>query len=345
LWWRVKEKTCESTAIVGVAKNAGKTTVLSAFMEQWSLCGPLGVCSIGIDGEERDAWSGRPKPQLKVPGGVWVATTDAIIDQKPGHFAVWEGTGITTTLGEVWIAQTTRPTQVKLAGVHTREEAHRVIEGLQRAGVRRIVVDGAYDRRMAASPWVTDSVILVVGASLGTSMSALVSKTAEWLRLFSLPVCPESDREALTPLLVHRGVYRKREGTWQSCAASTLMEQEALTTEILEAEAVALSGALTDRMLRHMMQRGCHPRLIVSDWTRIFTDPVLLRRYFERGGRIETVRSAVLRGVAVNPVSPEGHVFPPQELKARVAELCKPVPVFDVWRDPLEEGGDRDPLG
>jgi hypothetical protein len=218
---------------------------------------------------------------------------------------------------------------------------------LKRAGVRLIVVDGAYDRRMAASPWVTDSVILVVGASLGANMDALLSKTAEWMTLFSLPACREEERAPLASLLASRGVYGKRAGKWEPLSMPSFAELPQLPSDFKkkEVEALAIAGALTDRVLRKLLQVEICPHLVVPDWTHIFAAPVLLRRYVERGGKIETLRPVHLRGVAVNPVSPEGHAFPPQELKERVAELCGQVPVYDVWRDSLEEGGDHDRLG
>ncbi len=55
-------------------------------------------------------------------------------------------------------------------------------------------VDGAYDRKAAASPWVTDATVCVVGAAMGRSLDLILQRTEEMIRLLTLP-------EARNPLV------------------------------------------------------------------------------------------------------------------------------------------------
>ena len=65
-------------ALVGVAKNCGKTTTLNYLLGSGVCSGRVvGLVSIGIDGESADLLIGTKKPPIHVAAGQWVlpATT------------------------------------------------------------------------------------------------------------------------------------------------------------------------------------------------------------------------------------------------------------------------------
>jgi len=59
--------------VAGLAKNAGKTTVMNHLLD--SLEGPFGLASLGLDGEARDQLTGLAKPRVRPPAGALVVTT------------------------------------------------------------------------------------------------------------------------------------------------------------------------------------------------------------------------------------------------------------------------------
>src|SRR5665811_1520600 len=62
-----------SLAVIGLVKNAGKTTVVNALMAN---CAHLfGLTSLGLDGERTDHLTGLAKPRIAPPAGTLVATT------------------------------------------------------------------------------------------------------------------------------------------------------------------------------------------------------------------------------------------------------------------------------
>lgn len=328
----------KSLAIVGLAKNAGKTTVLNVLSEMAaSRSLPAGLVSIGVDGEERDAWSGRAKPRVLVPEGTVVATAGPCLDVHPGNWEVLEETPVRSLSGTVFLARAVRPGPVKLAGVSSGKGIDRVLEAFRRHGVRLALMDGAYDRKTAAHPCRADGVVLVAGASAGKSLEEVVRRTEEWVRIFSLPSCEDSlfgeagKRALLEGCPV--GITGKRV---EPFPLSSLLVDRRKLTEALKSRpwsALAVPGALTDRMLTLLAECGCPFPLILSSPTHAFFSLRTLRAFLRSGGEIRYLTRSRLIGIAVNPASPEGDLFNPREMKRRIAEVCRPVPVLDAIRD------------
>ena len=166
---------------------------------------PAGLVSIGVDGEERDAWSGRPKPQVLIPEGTVVATAGSCLDVRAGNWEVLEELPVRSLLGQVFLARALRPGTVKLAGISSAKKIDRVLEGFRRHGVRLALVDGAYDRKAAAHPIRSDGVILVAGAGAGRTLEEVVRRTEEWVRIFNLPPCGDPLLEKAGKRLCSRG--------------------------------------------------------------------------------------------------------------------------------------------
>lgn len=331
----------KSLAIVGLSKNAGKTTVLNHLTGvAVSRSLPAGVVSIGVDGEERDVWSGRPKPQVLVPEGTVVATAGPCLDACAGNWEVLEELPARSLLGQVFLARAVRPGTVKLAGISSAEKIDRVLEGFRRHGVRLALVDGAYDRKAAAHPIRSDGVILVSGASAGKSLEEVVRRTEEWVRIFNLPPCGD-------PLLEEAGNRALLEGRPMGIAGeeiepfplpSLLVDRGKLSKALGSRSwsGLAVPGALTDRGLMLLAQCGCTFPLVLSSPTHAFFSLRALRAFLRSGGEIRYLKRPRLIGVAVNPVSPEGDAFDPRVMKRRIADVCHPVPVTDVIRDGID---------
>ncbi|SFF78908.1 hypothetical protein SAMN04488025_10568 [Planifilum fulgidum] len=333
----------KSLAIVGLSKNAGKTTVLN-HLSGWALSRslPAGLVSIGVDGEERDAWSGRPKPQVLISGGTVVATAGSCLDVRAGAWEVLEELPVRSLLGQVFLARALRPGTVKLAGISSAKGIDRVLEGFRRHGVRLALVDGAYDRKAAAHPIRSDGVILVAGAGAGRTLEEVVRRTEEWVRIFSLPACGD-------PLLEKAGKKALREGRPMGVDGegivpfplpSLLVDRGKLSEAVGSRPwtALAVPGAVTDRTLMLLAQCGCSFPLVLSSPTHAFFSLPSLRAFLRGGGEVRYLERPRLVGVAVNPVSPEGDAFDPREMKMRIARACHPVPVTDVIRDGIDGG-------
>ena len=75
----------QSLAIIGLSKNAGKTTCLNHIIAAWQESGqtrPLALTSVGRDGELEDILSGNPKPRIYVPMGTLIASADGALQHS-----------------------------------------------------------------------------------------------------------------------------------------------------------------------------------------------------------------------------------------------------------------------
>ena len=88
-------------ALVGLAKNTGKTETLTAILAEHASAGrPVGVTSIGRDGEEHDVIDARiQKPRLHLVAGSLVATTSELLRASGVSHERLERTGVRTPLG------------------------------------------------------------------------------------------------------------------------------------------------------------------------------------------------------------------------------------------------------
>jgi hypothetical protein len=346
LAFRIRQKGIRTLAVTGLSKNAGKTTLMNAIVRELRHVLRQGLLSIGVDGEERDAWSGREKPSITAFPGMLVATVASELDILPGSWELLDFTGIHSLMGEIVIARAVRETRVKLAGIPSRSAVIAATDALLSHGAELVLIDGAYDRRAAASPVVADAAILTVGASLGRSLDAIRKKTEEWFHHLTRPGTGEGIlRQAGNLAEKTRQVVGVEGGQAVLLPLSSLFEWRARRAELSgrRFEALAVPGALSDQMLQALMEERISPVLVVPYATRLLASLDTLRRYYRTGGDVKVLREINLFAVAVNPVSPDGYAFPPEQMKESILRLVAPVPVIDVVRDRVgEEDGERD---
>ena len=91
----------KTMSIVGMCKNAGKTTMLNWMLHHDRLQGTLGLTSIGRDGESTDVVTGTEKPGIFVREGTLIATARDMLRLGDVTTEILETTGIPTPLGEV----------------------------------------------------------------------------------------------------------------------------------------------------------------------------------------------------------------------------------------------------
>jgi hypothetical protein len=178
----VWQQPCARIALVGASKNAGKTTALNALVA--AAVERLGLCSVGRDGEARDAWSDLPKPRVRVEKGTLVVTASACA--QDGLLKLVEELGIVGPVGPVAVYEARAPGGVELAGLAHRSALREAIAALRRCGAARVIVDGAYHRQAAAHRDVADAVIVSVGAILGDSCTAAARLALPTLRALSV---------------------------------------------------------------------------------------------------------------------------------------------------------------
>ena len=107
-----------AVAMLGMCKNAGKTTALNRLIRESAEAGlrRLGLTSIGRDGEGRDLVTGTDKPPIWLYEGMLAATAEQLLPLCDVSREILASTGLYTSLGEVILFRAKSDGFVQLAG-------------------------------------------------------------------------------------------------------------------------------------------------------------------------------------------------------------------------------------
>jgi hypothetical protein len=327
-------------ALVGLAKNTGKTETLAAILREHAASGLcVGVTSIGRDGEERDVIDARiEKPRVQLQEGSLVATTGALLRASGVANERLAKTGVRTPLGEVVLARLTEPGTVEVAGPSAAADLRAVSEQMVALGAEQVLIDGAIDRRAASSPAVADGLVMATGAILGEDIDAVVATTSDAVDLVRLPQTSDADEL--------RGVGSADAGGEDGDGERVLLDRRlvlnaepgeiaALLRKHLRALTFVVEGALSERFLEGLLaarseRAGRELRIVAGDPTKVFLSRRGPRWYARQGVSIEVQRRIDLKAITVNPLAPQSHRFDSQLLRELVRAAVPDVPVLDV---------------
>jgi hypothetical protein len=333
-------------ALVGLAKNTGKTETLAAILREHAAAGRLvGVTSIGRDGEEHDVIDARiDKPRVQLQQGSLVATTGALLRSSGVAHERLVRTGVRTPLGEVVLARLSEPGTVEVAGPSAAADLRAVSDAMLELGAEQVLIDGAIDRRAASSPAVADGLVMATGAILGQDIEAVVTTTSDAVDLVRLPLADgvaaghaEPPENGAAP----SGDGAPRDGGEQITLDRRLVlnaepaEIAALLREHPQAGTFVVDGALGEHFLEGLLaarseRAGRELRIVAGDPTKVFLSRRGPRWYARQGVSIEVLRTIELKAITVNPVAPQSHRFDSQMLRELIEAAVADVPVLDV---------------
>lgn len=323
-----------TVSLVGMVKNAGKTTLLNELIDQAIASGVrLGLTTTGRDGEKQDLVTHTAKPRIEVTAGTLVATARGMLELGIRRFEVLDVTDLQTAFGPIVIVRMLRAGQVELVGPRTSEGLSRVADLMRHHDVDLVLIDGALDRVSSASPAVADAVLLSTGAALSRDLGQVVRRTIHRMDLLRLKTDP-LHRE-LYASLKSRGDFAavREDGSVIVLDVETGMNAGEHLAEILDKDCTHLyfPGALTYRTAKALLShRTSGLVFVVRDGTRIFIEQEEYRELLAMGLRIDVIDPINLIGVSVNPVAPQGYRFDRELLIGELAEKAGGIPVFDV---------------
>ena len=191
----------QSMSIVGMCKNAGKTTMLNWLLAHTGRQQVLGLTSIGRDGESTDVVTGTEKPSIFVPAGTLIATAKDMLRLGDVTQEILVTTGIPTPLGEVIIMRARSDGYVQLAGPSITAQLKEVSKTFFELGATQSIIDGALGRKSLGARNVADGIVLCTGASYNMSMDKVIEDTANFCRLMDLPKAETLPPEAAEGLV------------------------------------------------------------------------------------------------------------------------------------------------
>lgn len=316
----------KTLSVIGMCKNAGKTTVLNALISECEANNEvLGLTSIGRDGERSDLVTNTKKPEIFVRRGALIATAETLLHAGDISMEILDSTGMPTPMGEIIIVRAMSAGFVQLGGASITEHQRVLRDKLMSLGCDRVFIDGAISRKSLGMPSLCDGVILSSGASYDPNAAKTAEDTAYIARLFCLP---EYSGEA-------------------GCGRYTaIVRGEAFSSEELDgvvphirdgAEALIVRGAITDGSAAALTNIGKllkNTTLVAEDASRFLLRSANFERLLRFLPDVRVLKGARLAAVTVNPFSAYGMHYEKNDFKERVrSELEKlglNVPVMDV---------------
>lgn len=326
-------------SLAGMCKNAGKTTVLNQLLlELGEARVPLGLTSIGRDGETVDVATGTKKPRIYIQEGTLFATAAGLLQNCDVTGEILSMTGIHTPLGQVVALRAKSDGFIDLAGPSMNRQLSVLSEWFQEQGVEKVLIDGAISRKSLCTRQVADAVILCTGASYHRSMDTVIADTAYISRLLELKrnisakaAARITDwRETRQPeakLLFLEEEGKAREPQPGQKLIDALRERENQGYPL-----VWIEGALIDAMLKPLFFSNVSLKgltFVVEDSSKLLLKEDTYGKLLRKGASITVLEEIALLAVTVNPFSAYGTHFDQEEFLEKMQQALS-LPVLDV---------------
>lgn len=322
-------------AIIGLAKNTGKTVCLNQLVSELHLRKKrLGITSIGRDGERVDAINGAiSKPPIYVVPGCLVSSTIPFFEKSNLEYRVLYKTGFRTSVGIIVVAEMGESGAVEVAGPATIATMRHVCEFMMGQGVDLTLIDGALNRKATASPELSDGIIVSTGAVLSPDMDEVLSVTKGQIEMLTIRAADEARLSAIDPAERRRVVGLDENGRVVEVDCDPLSADDEFWCNVVPGLSHlvfrhALVEATVERILR--AAKGRPMVLVVKDSAKLFLSAPRWRWFEGQGLAIRVWKPTKLIALTVNPVAPEAHQFSPDEFLARVKETVAMEEVFNV---------------
>lgn len=320
-------------AVVGVAKNCGKTTTMNRLVAQARLAGrTVGLVSVGIDGESKDALLGTPKPPISVHPGQLVVTTRQMLHASSADVEFIDVLGFTTPIGEAVLARVASEGEVVLGGMRHRADVALAVAAMKGAGADQIWIDGAYGRVGAARPSLSDGVVVATGAVVGSTVASIVDTTRALVDRLTLA----GAEIAWQQRLIDQAIAEDRTLLGGSTMAPIRLPERSALLGLsrgrdrwtADVEAVAVPGLVSDRVAEELLRLPRSGTLLLVDGTSFQVDDKIARR-LRKHWAVRTRRSCRLLAISFNPTSLRGPVVAGDLLAEALRIQFPNIAVFD----------------
>ena len=326
----ISEGRTKIVAIVGICKNAGKTTVLNAVLKQHDFS--WGVLSTGRDGEREDLVYKTPKPRVLIPAGSFFCCDTQGLQEHGSRIEL--GYGLRSGNRRLWLVKALAELETEITGPSNAEAQLACARKLLALGAEKIIIDGSLDRKSIVLNEVVDGIILVAGASFG-SQEAISQELQRLLLLSELKVYPGCQDVDFSFWQNHEVLF-KIGGHWESSGLNSLIGHDKELSGLLLAnpEAIYIPGAFTSSVHHRLgaQLQSCeivfrHPECIKLEFGEL--------QDFLGKNRVNCIIPFVVKTIAVNAHGVGSADISADELRNELShKFCK-LPVIDVMA--LEE--------
>ena len=326
----------KTLSIVGMAKNAGKTTALNFLIEEAMDEGiVLGITSTGRDGETQDLVTGTEKPRVYLDQGTIVSVPSQLYGLADAGLEILRRTPYSTAIGELLICRVQDAGYVQIAGPVINAETKKLCQDMFSLGCELIMIDGAIDRKSIASPETSDAIILATGAVLSRSMKKVVEETAHIVQLYSIP---EFEGEPQVSEFIRNDNYEhiiafNDKGEGKVLALITGLGAARYIDDAIEEDTkyIFIPGAFTNSVVADISNKHLKQvEFILKDPTKIFMNIMDWGQLRKRGFKVRVLKNIEIAAITVNPWAPQGYTFDSDALIDAMKALLPDMPIIDV---------------
>jgi len=333
----IKDK-YKTISIVGMAKNSGKTVALNHLIsEAMESKFPLGITSIGRDGETIDIVTETEKPSIFVEEGTFIATSTKMLELSDANIEILKVTEYRTPLGEIIIGRVKDGGYVQIAGPQLLSEVKEVADTMLSLGAKAVIIDGALDRLSQAAPTISEATILSTGAVLSRDMNKVIEETLHTVNTLSLPqIEDEGIREMARQIIENNEIaVIDEENKVEIIPIKTALNAGCIIGDHIRdnSKYLILPGSLVKGTLEdliHSTRKYKNIEIIIKDGTKIFVESKDWLRFMRQGVKVKVLDKINLIAITVNPYSPKGYYFQPREFLSKMKSYVSHIPVMDL---------------
>lgn len=324
-------------SIIGMSKNSGKTVTLNRLIQEaMEEVIPIGMTSIGRDGESLDIVSETEKPRIFAEENTIIATTTSLLEMGDASIEILKVTPFTTPLGDVVIGRVKSPGYIEIAGPQSLKDIRYVCDIMLGLGARFIVIDGAIDRKSSAAPAISEATILSTGAILSRDINRVFEETIHTVELLSLPQVEEKYlKKARELILANKIAVINEKGEVDEIPLDTALGKGHKIGQHLgeDSRVLTIPGSLVKGTLNDITRSTRAYKnidIVVGDGTKVFIPPKDYLLFKRIAISIKVVFPINLIGITINPYSPSGYFFEPKNFLEKMREYIKDIPVMDI---------------
>lgn len=320
----------DRVSIVGMCKNAGKTTVLNRMLKE---CGAAGLnaalCSVGRDGEKIDVVTKQKKPEILINEGTLFATAGSLISSCEVEKERLLSTGVRTALGEVIVYRAISRGLIELSGPSMNSQLPTLIRYFQSCGAEKVLIDGAVSRKASSSPTVASCTILCTGADYNSDIEAVVADTAHAAALLSTEALQDERAKAIIASHKERSVLLISNDYSQAAYGlyETIPEKDKTS-----AKYAYFPGALTDRLCESALGGGQTAEgftLVSAYASKLMISRGMAAKLASRGIGLLVLDPVSVACICVNPHCTSGPDFDRESLRSKMQGAVS-LPVINV---------------
>lgn len=338
----VRDREINCLAIIGMAKNSGKTVAFNTLVKEGTHAGfKLALISFGRDGEEIDSLTLKKKPRIKVSAGNLFVTADRVYQASNLKAGVLADTDILTPFGRVKVYIAEESGIVELIGINSVSQIKKIEEYLPE-DIDLILLDGALDRRSSAVPLLAEGIILSTGAVIANTVEGVIEKTLYQIKKLTIP---EIEGEKIKNLI--KDVYYKdknavidNRGDLVEIESKTSLSLRGLRNK-LELSAndglgvLILKGALVNSFVKKLIYdlKLKNFKIVVKDGTRVFLDREIFNLLDKYNIELTVLDKINILGITTNPLSPYGVHLDSRQLVNGLREKLPGISVYDLMSE------------